>query len=106
MVKRGPMLGVCFSILTLSSVLYAAVMGNAEQITSALFDGAARSVEITVALLGITALWSGFLQVLMRMGALRALSRVLLPVFCCPCCGLLFPIRFRAAPGRRRLPLV
>ena len=98
MVKRGPMLGICFSILTLSSVLYAAVVGNAEQITSALFDGAARSVEITVALLGITALWSGFLQVLMRMGALRALSRVLLPVL-----RFAFPDTFPGGAGAEEI---
>lgn len=74
------MLGKCFSVLTIPSILYAAYHGTLAQITTALFDGASRAVEVVLSLVGITALWAGLLEVLIQMGAISALSRLLAPV--------------------------
>ena len=74
------MLGICFSVLVIPSVLYAAWHGTLGSISSALFDGADKTVEIAVSLVGITAMWSGILSVLTGLGALSFVSRLLAPV--------------------------
>ena len=74
------MLGICFSILVLPSILYAVWNGSLGAVTSALFDGADKAVEIVLSLLGVTALWSGILSVLKGIGALSFVSRLLSPL--------------------------
>jgi spore maturation protein A len=74
------MLGICFSVLVIPSVFYAARHGTLGSISLALLDGADKAVEIAVSLVGITALWSGILSVLTGIGALSFVSRLLAPV--------------------------
>ena len=70
------MLGKCFSILTIPSLLYAVWSGRMGAVTAALFDGASRAVEVALSLLGETALWAGFLEVLVAAGVSPDLVRM------------------------------
>lgn len=88
------MLGKCFSILTIPSLLYAVWSGRMGAVTAALFDGASRAVEVALSLLGVTALWAGFLEVLVAAGAIKRLSRLLSPLL-----RLIFPDTYPDGPG-------
>ena len=92
------MLGKCFSVLTLSSLVYACFHGTLGQITGALFDGASRATETVLSLVGVTALWSGLLEVFVQMGAISALSRLLAPLL-----RLAFPDTFPHGAGAEEI---
>lgn len=92
------MLGICFSVLVIPSVFYAVWHGTLESISAALFDGADKTVEIAVSLVGITALWSGILSVLTGIGALSFVSRLLAPVL-----ARVFPDTFPYGAGAEEI---
>lgn len=74
------MLGKCFGVICIVSVLFAAVTGNLSHLSNAVIDGAARAVEVTMSLLGIMCLWCGVMRVLSDAGLIRKLSKLLSPV--------------------------
>ncbi|MBQ8738195.1 MAG: hypothetical protein IJZ04_01725 [Clostridia bacterium] len=84
------MLGKCFSIICGISVLYAFFCGNPNSISSGLFLGAAKSVNLVISLVGIMALWNGILNVLRDAGIIRALSKILRPIL-----RFVFPSSFK-----------
>lgn len=84
------MLGKCFSLISIVSIAYAALNGTLPSLSTALLEGASRGVEITLSLLGMTALWCGFLRVLTACGVLGWVARLLKPIL-----SLAFPRAFR-----------
>lgn len=92
------MLGKCFSVISIASILYAAVTGTLPVLSAALLEGAARGVEITLSLLGMTALWCGFLRVLTACGALSRMAQLLKPLL-----SLAFPRAFREGLGAEEI---
>ncbi|MBE6705814.1 MAG: spore maturation protein A [Ruminococcaceae bacterium] len=74
------MLGKCFFIICVVSVICAAATGNLSQLSNAVIDGASSSVELTLALAGNMCLWCGIMEVLRRAGAVEKLSLLLSPI--------------------------
>ena len=92
------MLGVCFFVLTALSVGFALATGQVGALSNALLDGAGRAVELTLSLLGMTALFGGVMQVFRKAGAVRVLARLLAPLL-----RLVFPETFRRGRGREEI---
>lgn len=74
------MLGKCFFVICMISLVCAAITGNLTGLSNAVIDGAAASVELTLSLAGNMCLWCGVMEVLRAAGAINKLSRILSPV--------------------------
>lgn len=74
------MLGKCFFILCAISLICAALCGNITELSNAVIDGAADSVEIVLTLCGNMCLWCGIMEMLKEAGVIGGLSRLLSPV--------------------------
>ncbi len=73
------MLGKIFGIITLLSLLFGILNGNAGALGGAVIDGAAGAVKVLLSLGGMMCLWCGMMQVLSEAGLIRRLSRLLAP---------------------------
>ena len=80
------MLSYALTALYLAGILAAAAGGNADA-GGAVMEGAAKAVEVCLALVGPLCLWSGALELLERCGGSAVLSRALRPAL-----GRLFPV--------------
>ena len=74
------MLGKCFSIMCIISIIFAIFLGNTNEISVAILNGASKSVSLVISLIGIMALWNGILNVLKDAGIIERLSRLLRPL--------------------------
>ena len=73
------MLGKIFGVLCMLSLVFGALCGNLTEVASAIPDGAAKAVEVTLTLLGMMCLWSGVMQVLTDAGIIKKISRIFAP---------------------------
>ncbi len=74
------MLGICFFVLCALSLLCGTLTGRMPETAGAAIDGAARAVELIIALAGMSTLWSGVMAVLREAGMIRRLGRLLSPI--------------------------
>lgn len=74
------MLGKCFFVIVAVALVSGILTGNVSSLGNAALDGAAKAIEVTLSLAGMTALWCGVMRVLTECGAVRALTRVLTPL--------------------------
>ena len=88
------MLGKAFAIICILSFIVAILTGNVEALAPAAMEGAARAITLTMALAGTLALWSGIMSVLKRAGAIKILTRLMMPLF-----KLAFPDAYRRKQG-------
>ncbi len=84
------MLGKCFGVICIISVIFALLNGNLNSISSGLFLGTSKSVDLILSLVGIMGLWSGILNVLKDSGVIRGISKMLKPIL-----RLVFPSSFK-----------
>jgi spore maturation protein A len=82
----GVAMGIIWTIMVASSVLYGALTGRAEAVGAAAMDGAAAAVTLCLSIGGMICLWSGVMEVMSRSGLSAKLSRLLRPLL-----GRLFP---------------
>lgn len=71
------MLGKVFGIICLIALLFGIVGGQGEAMASAVLDGAAGAIQLTITLAGSMCLWCGVMRVLEEAGVIRRLSRIL-----------------------------
>lgn len=83
------MIGKCFGILAILSFLFGIICNNMENVCRAILFGASKSVTVTISLVGIMTLWSGFMNVFKKAGLIKKLSRLL-----CPILKFIFPYSF------------
>lgn len=88
------MLGKVFGILCLIAVCFGIATNNLTNLGSAVLDGAANALQVTLSLCGMMCLWCGMMQVLSEAGTIRKLSRLLRPVL-----RLFFPTAARTGEG-------
>ena len=74
------MLGKCFFVLCAAAVICSLFTGNITQLSNAVIDGAAASVDLTITLAGNMCLWCGIMEVLRKAGAIEKLSKILSPI--------------------------
>ena len=73
------MLGKIFGTLCALALLFGALCGQLHEVASAIPDGAAKAVDVTLSLLGMMCLWSGVMQVLLDAGIVNKISRIFAP---------------------------
>ena len=73
------MLGKIFGIFCTLSLLFGILCGRLPEVASAIPDGAAKAVEVTLALLGMMCLWSGVMQVLLDAGIIQKFAGFFAP---------------------------
>ena len=74
------MLNGIFVGLILVSVVVAAFAGRMTEVNMAGIDSAKSAVTIAIGLVGMMALWLGFMRVLRDAGLMQAIARALAPV--------------------------
>lgn len=88
------MLGKVFAVLTLTGVGYGVACGRLSEVSAGALDGAARAVEVTLALMGVLCLWNGMLAVFREAGLTARLARLLAPLL-----RVLFPQSVKNGAG-------
>ncbi len=84
------MIGKCFGILCLVSIVFAIFCGNMEELSLGILEGASKSVTIVFSLLGIMIFWNGVMEVLKDAGVISKLSKILKPIL-----KFIFPKAFK-----------
>lgn len=84
------MLGKCFGIICSISIIFAILNSRVSAVTQSIVTGASKSVSLVISLVGMMALWNGFLNVLKDAGIIRKISRFLRPVL-----RFIFPKSFK-----------
>ncbi len=69
-----------FIALILGAVLTAAFSGTMPEVSQAGIESAKQAVQVAIGLLGMMALWLGFMRVLQDAGVMRSIARGLAPV--------------------------
>ncbi|MGM9522406.1 MAG: nucleoside recognition domain-containing protein [Oscillospiraceae bacterium] len=62
------------------SVIYGAVSGNMQELSTAALDGASGAVQLCLAISGATCFWCGLMEVMERSGLLSKLSHLMSPL--------------------------
>ncbi len=94
------MIGKCFGILCVASIIYAVFTGNMMGINDAILSGATKSVSAIISLLGIMVFWQGTMAVLEKSGIIRLVSKLLRPIL-----RLVFPRAFKTGQGAEEITL-
>ncbi len=74
------MLNAIFILLIVASVAAAGFAGRMADVNQAGMEAAGKAVEIAIGLIGMMALWLGFMRVLRDAGAMQSIGRALAPV--------------------------
>lgn len=74
------MLNYLWSAMILAGILWAALWGRLDAVTQGALDAAGEAVSLSIAMLGVMALWSGILEVGRRAGLIERLAGAMRPV--------------------------
>ena len=74
------MLNYLWAGMILTGILFGAFNGRMPALTDAALDSAGEAVTLAVAMLGVTAFWSGLMEIASEAGIIEAASRRLRPV--------------------------
>ena len=74
------MLNYVWLFLITIGVLVAAITGNIKEITASAFSSAGAAVNISLGLVGIMALWLGFMKIAEEAGLVKNLARLIRPI--------------------------
>lgn len=74
------MLNYLWAGMILTGILFGAFNGRMPDLTDAALDSAGEAVTLAVAMLGVTAFWSGLMEIASEAGIIEAASRRLRPV--------------------------
>lgn len=94
------MLGKCFSVICIISVIFAIVTKNISNLSNAVVDGASRAVELSLSLLGVMCLWSGLMELLRSAGVVKKIAQILRPIL-----RLAFPHAFKTGIGAEEITM-
>ena len=74
------MLGKCFSLLCIISIVFAIFSGNMKELASSILEGTSKSVSVVISIIGLMAFWNGIMEVLKDSGIIKRLSKLLKPI--------------------------
>lgn len=92
------MLGKCFCIIVVISVVFSLFTGTTPSLANAALDGAAQAVTLVLSLCGMMCLWCGIINVFKKAGFIDKLSRLLSPVL-----RHVFPTAFKTGIAREEI---
>ena len=88
------MIGKIFATLCVLALIFGTVCGRLPEVASAIPDGAAKAVNVTLALLGMMCLWGGVMQLLLDTGIVKKISRIFSPLL-----RHVFPTAYKTGEG-------
>ena len=88
------MLGKIFGIFCTLSLCFGVLCGRLSEVASAIPDGAAKAIEVTLTLLGMMCLWNGVMQVLSDAGIIKKIARLFAPFL-----RYVFPKAYKTGEG-------
>ncbi|OKZ57222.1 MAG: hypothetical protein BHV99_02470 [Clostridium sp. 26_21] len=74
------MLNLIWPIFIISSIIYAMISGNLNELNIAITNSTERAVSLTLTLIGMTSLWSGLMEIASNTNIIKYLSKLLNPV--------------------------
>ena len=74
------MMNYIWAGMMLISIIFAAVTGRINEVTSAAFTGASDAVTLVISLTGVMCLWTGLMKIAQESGLTRIIRRVLSPL--------------------------
>lgn len=80
------MLNILWPLFIIISIVYAIISGNIEKLNNSIFESAQNVVEFSIALIGMTCLWSGIMEIATNTKIIGYLCKILNPII-----KLLFP---------------
>ncbi|MBE6542504.1 MAG: spore maturation protein, partial [Ruminococcaceae bacterium] len=92
------MISKCFVVITLISVIYSLFSGNFSLLTTAIIDGASKSVSLSIEMCGMAVFWCGIMQVFADSGILDYFCKILTPLL-----GRIFPSAWKNGVGKREI---
>ena len=69
-----------FFILIASAIIYGILNGRAEELSTAMFEGANLAVKIAISLIGIMSFWLGIMRIAEKSGFAEFLSKLVAPI--------------------------
>ena len=88
------MLGKCFSLICIVSFFFGIFCTDMKLLGDSILQGAAKSVNIIISIIGFMALWNGVMEVLKDCGFISKLSKLLRPIL-----KHIFPHAFKTGEG-------
>lgn len=92
------MLKKIFCVICAISFAFALALGRMDLLASAIIDGASKAVELSISLLGLTALWCGVMEVCSKCGACGMLAKLISPLM-----KILFPESCKSGIGTEEI---
>ncbi len=92
------MIGKCFGILCVISIIFAIFSGNMQGINDGILMGATKSVSAIISLLGIMTFWQGVMMVFEKCGLISFVARLLSPIL-----RFVFPRAFKTGRGAKEI---
>lgn len=80
------MMNYIWPIFIISSIIYAILVGNIEQINNGIFDSCKNAVDLSITFLGTVCLWTGLIEIVKSTSIIEKLKKLLNPLM-----KILFP---------------
>lgn len=74
------MMNYIWSIFIISSIIYAILAGNVEQINNNIFESCKSAVDLSITFLGTVCLWTGLMEIVKNTSIINKLKKMLNPV--------------------------
>ena len=74
------MLNILWPVFIIISIVYAIFSGNIENLNNSIFESTESAVNLTLALIGMTCLWSGIMEIASKTKIIEYLSKFLRPI--------------------------
>ena len=72
-------MNLIWAVMILIGILYGTVTGNAAQVSDAVLNSAKEAVALCITMLGVTAVWSGLMEIAKEAGLVEAAAKLLRP---------------------------
>lgn len=74
------MLNIIWPAFILISFIYAMFSGNMEDVNTSIFEGAQKSVELTITFFGTICLWNGIIKIAQNTSIMNLMNKILKPL--------------------------
>lgn len=73
-------MNVIFILLILISLIFAVYSGRLDETVNAMFSASIRAVEVSISLIGVMALWLGFVKIAQKSGLIELFAKIISPL--------------------------
>lgn len=73
------MMNMIWAVMILTGIIYAALAGNMEAVTSAAIDSSKEAVSLCITMLGVMSLWVGLMEIARNAGIIQKMTKAISP---------------------------